>query len=85
MSCTADKAATSPSLDLSAAMQSATWEVDDQGIFRVKIELKEERFGETEILWTARERYENSVGLSLPSPLSSRRGQSLTETTSCRG
>ncbi|GAA5902161.1 uncharacterized protein JCM6883_001315 [Sporobolomyces salmoneus] len=56
----ADKAATSPSLDLSAAMQSATWEVDDQGIFRVKIELKEERFGETEILWTARERYENS-------------------------
>ncbi|GAA5995383.1 hypothetical protein JCM5350_006247 [Sporobolomyces pararoseus] len=55
----ADKAATSPSLDLSAAMQSATWEVDDLGDFRVKIDLKEERFGETEIRWNSRERWEN--------------------------
>lgn len=59
----ADKAATSPSLDLSAAMQSATWEVDDLGDFRVKIDLKEERFGkgETEIRWNSRERWENQV------------------------
>ncbi|GAA5962282.1 hypothetical protein JCM3765_004733 [Sporobolomyces pararoseus] len=55
----ADKAATSPSLDLSAAMQSATWEVDDLGDFRVKIDLKDERFGETEIRWNSRERWEN--------------------------
>ncbi|GAA5972575.1 hypothetical protein JCM21900_006629, partial [Sporobolomyces salmonicolor] len=57
----ADKSATSPSLALSAAMQSATWEVDAFGIFRVNIELKEERFGktETEIRWASRERWEN--------------------------
>ncbi|GAA5883688.1 hypothetical protein JCM16303_004767 [Sporobolomyces ruberrimus] len=56
--------ATSPSLDLSAAMQSATWEVDDVGDFRVKVDLKEERFGkgETEIRWNSRERYENQDG-----------------------
>ncbi|GAA6006754.1 hypothetical protein JCM11491_003169 [Sporobolomyces phaffii] len=60
----ADKAATSPSLDLSAAMQSATWEVDDVGEFRVKVDLKEERFGkgETEIRWNSRERWENEDG-----------------------
>jgi len=60
----ADKAATSPSLDLSAAMQSATWELDDFGEFRVSVNLKEERFGkgETEIRWISRERWENSVG-----------------------
>ncbi|GAA5908104.1 hypothetical protein JCM5296_002228 [Sporobolomyces johnsonii] len=57
----ADKSATSPSLALSAAMQSATWEVDAFGIFRVNIELKEERFGktETDIRWASRERWEN--------------------------
>jgi hypothetical protein len=44
-------------------MQSATWEVDDLGDFRVKVDLKEERFGkgETEIRWTSRERWENQA------------------------
>ncbi|GAA6059670.1 hypothetical protein JCM10212_000057 [Sporobolomyces blumeae] len=57
----ADKAATSPSLDLSAAMQSATWDLDTRGLFHVSVELNEERFGkgETEIKWVSRERWEN--------------------------
>lgn len=52
-------------------MQSATWEVDDVGDFRVKVDLKEERFGkgETEIRWNSRERYENQVSPPLLSSL----------------
>jgi len=58
-------------------MQSATWELDDFGEFRVSVNLKEERFGkgETEIRWISRERWENSVGcnFSLHSLLTQKR------------
>ena len=61
-------------------MQSATWEVDDLGDFRVKIDLKEERFGkgETEIRWNSRERWENQVRRLSQTR---RRGQTLTRTS----
>ena len=61
-------------------MQSATWEVDDLGDFRVKIDLKEERFGkgETEIRWNSRERWENQVRRLSQTR---RRGPTLTRTS----
>ncbi|GAA6011090.1 hypothetical protein JCM10207_005492 [Rhodosporidiobolus poonsookiae] len=56
----ADKAATSPSNELSAAMQQATWDVDSDDVFHVNVKLDPARFSEsqTSIRWAAKERWE---------------------------
>lgn len=60
---TADKAATSPSAELSAAVQRASWDLDASGVFEVHLDLDPKRFteSETEIRWMAKSRYENDV------------------------
>ncbi|GAA6033479.1 hypothetical protein JCM8097_001418 [Rhodosporidiobolus ruineniae] len=59
----ADKAATSPSTELSAAFQQATWSVDDDGVFNVNVRLDPGRFseGQTSVRWAAKERWENGT------------------------
>lgn len=63
--CTAaDKAATSPSLELSNSFnRGASWDLDSFGNFNVHLELDPERFtaSQTEIRWVAKSRYENEV------------------------
>lgn len=62
----ADKAATSPSSELSAAIQRASWDLDVSGQLEVHVELDPARFtaSETEIKWRTRTRYENDVSFS---------------------
>ncbi|KAM0754098.1 hypothetical protein T439DRAFT_378186 [Meredithblackwellia eburnea MCA 4105] len=59
----ADKAATSPSSELSAAVQRASWDLDASGVFAVHLDLDPRRFteSETEIRWMAKSRYENDT------------------------
>ncbi|BGP20692.1 hypothetical protein JCM10213v2_008855 [Rhodosporidiobolus nylandii] len=59
----ADKAATSPSNELSRSFQQATWDVDDEGIFHVNVQLDPGRFSasQTSSRWTAKERWENDT------------------------
>ncbi|BGP52144.1 hypothetical protein JCM10450v2_008115 [Rhodotorula kratochvilovae] len=64
----ADKAATSPSEELSTAMQLATWCLDSEGVFAVDAVLNPQRFSpnQTRVTWRAKERWENEVELSSP-------------------
>ncbi|GAA5974603.1 hypothetical protein JCM11641_007020 [Rhodosporidiobolus odoratus] len=59
----ADKAATSPSQELSAALQQATWILDAEGVFHVHVKLDPARFAEsqTSIRFAAKERWENEA------------------------
>ncbi|GAA5884192.1 hypothetical protein JCM6882_002174 [Rhodosporidiobolus microsporus] len=59
----ADKSATSTSIELSAAMQDATWWVDDDGVFSVHARLDPARFSEsqTSIRWAAKDRWEDDT------------------------
>ncbi|GAA5869246.1 hypothetical protein JCM8547_005176 [Rhodosporidiobolus lusitaniae] len=59
----ADKAATSPSVELSAAFSQALWAVDADGVFHVDIKLDPARFAptQTEIRWVSKDRYENET------------------------
>jgi hypothetical protein len=67
----ADKAATSPSQELSSAVQNASWDLDAANQFEVHLDLDPARFSscETSIKWVCKEKWEDDVCLFLSSLL----------------